>query len=476
MAPPANASFATAVTIGVFPFIFTQSDINDAGTNFTVYYRFIAPAGSKTIGAWGFSGNIGAGYRPRIRPYDGPAGAPVQVLGIDGQNIPVVFPVVAGNEYFLEFLKNVNTAGPEHIDINVQVGPTESVITGDIAVNDDGPGFPAIIQSPSVNFHTRRYFNDVAASDEGNILYPSKEILIVDSTSINPYHLYDYNFNLLNSYASIGDGSGTPRLSADHGANKWYVGDSGTGGGTKARFATITNQVMSAPVSLSANSGMTCLAGNNDNTILYWSGLNTSENTPVRRWDIVGGVALTDLAAALVNYANEDIIVLADDTILISYFKSTVARDLFVRRYNAAGTILNTYSFGGTASSLSPKIARALDNPNSFWVWTQDITGGARISTFRNIKVSDGTTLATVTHGMYSVGIYSGNETATPSARFGNSDSCSFWIMEAGTDFSGIYVMVPNKTNDTLYTGDSTTLDVKIPNPLAQLYLQSDGG
>jgi hypothetical protein len=77
---------------------------------------------------------------------------------------------------------------------------------------------------------------------------------------------------------------------------------------------------------------------------------------------------------------------------------------------------------------------------------------------------------------MYSVGIYSGNETATPSARFGNSDSCSFWIMEAGTDFSGIYVMVPNKTNDTLYTGDSTTLDVKIPNPLAQLYLQSDGG
>jgi hypothetical protein len=36
---------------------------------------------------------------------------------------------------------------------------------------------------------------------------------------------------------------------------------------------------------------------------------------------------------------------------------------------------------------------------------------------------------------------------------------------------SGMYVLVPGKTDDTLYSAGH----VKIPNPIAQLYLQSDG-
>jgi hypothetical protein len=458
MAPPANTTFATAVTISSFPFTLTQSDINDAGTNYTVYYRFIAPADAKVIGAWGFSGNIGAGYRPTLKPYNGPAGAPTQILSIAGQNLRILFPVVAGNEYFLEFLKNANSAGPEHIDINVQVAPDSSVVVGDIAVNDDVAGLPTIIESSLTNFQTRRYFLNTASSDEGNILYPSREIMLTETIVLtDSLFLYDYNFNLLQSYPALSS-NGVDHVSANHGSNKWYIGNGG-GGPDNVRYATIANRVMSSTVDIGVGAGLTCLAANNDDTILYFAGFGGSVNTPVKRWNIPGAVALTDFATGLANYQNEDIIVLADDTILISYFKSSVARDFFVRRYNAAGTILNTYNFGSVTFSTPPKIARALDNPNSFWAWTANTSGGNLISTFTNVKVSDGSILHTVTHGMYTSGIYNGNETATPVAPFGNSDSCTFFIMDA-VDIGGLYYINKNITHDIYYTADK-----KIPDP-----------
>src|SRR5260370_38634536 len=118
--PPPNISFATAVDLGVLP-ANVVLNVHDGGTglNYTVYYKFTAPVGARVIGAWGFSGNLGAGYRPVLRPYLGPAGAPTQILGIGSrENVPVQFPVVAGQEYFLELNKNAIDTAPAVLTLN----------------------------------------------------------------------------------------------------------------------------------------------------------------------------------------------------------------------------------------------------------------------------------------------------------------------------------------------------------------------
>lgn len=453
--PPTNISFATAVDLGALPADVTQTDINDAGVNYTVYYKFTAPVGANEIGAWGFSSNVGgAVYRPSIRPYLGPAGAPTQILSIQAQNIPIEFPVTAGQEYFLEFIKNLNDAGPNSLRVRVEVAPLETVITGDIFVNDDNEGFPAAVVSGSVDYESRRFYHDVAASDDGAILYRSSRFLIYDAGA-DTYKLYDYNFTLLDTF--VGFGFSGNHVSANEGSDKFYIGNAGA----PVTYKTVINGVLSAAVEINAGTGMTCLAANNDDTILYWSGLSTSVNTPVKRWDIVNGVALADFVAAEPDYQNEDIIVLEDDTILISYYKDSLPRDFYVRRYDADGTLLDTYNFGSDIAGIDPKITRALDSPDSFWAWVQHAVSGERISTFSNVRISDGVVISSVDHVNYTSGVYDGSETVTPSARFGVSTSCFFSIMEAPTP-SGIYFVEtePVERHDIYYDQER-----KIPDP-----------
>lgn len=456
---PSNTSFAAATEIASFPYDFTQTDINDGGTNFTVYYKFTAPTGAKVIAAWGFSGNIGSGYRPTLRPYLGPAGSPTQVLGIGSQNKPIQFPVDEGEEYFLEFTKNLDDAGPNELRVRVEVAPNSAVQEGDIAVNDDNSGFPTVILSPTVDFLVRRFYKGTASSDDGNILYPAQQIMLVESSD-DTYRLYNYNFEQIAQFNAIGDGS--LRVSPNNESNKWYIGSTGAGGpsATKARYATVVNGVLGTVVNLSTvSSGMTCLAANLDDTILYHAGLGSSVNTPVKRWDIVNGVALSDLAAGVANYQNEDIMVLSDGTILVSYYKSSEPRDFFVRQYDPDGTLLNTYNFGSDITGIVPKICRALDDPDTFWAWTQSDSSGENIDTFSNVRISDGTVLSSVNHVTYTVGVYDGEETATPSGRLGNSTSCTFFIMPS-TGIPSLFQVVPNKRTD--HNGVN---DVAIPTP-----------
>ena len=461
--PPANTTFATATAITSLPYDFTQTDINDAGVNYTVYYKFTAPVGSNVIGAWGFS-SAGATYKPILRAYLGPADSPVQVLSLAAQNKPLEFPVVASSEYFLEFGKLVNTAGPESLRVRVEVAPTSTVVAGDIAINDDLTGLPTIVVSPSTSFLTRRFYLGTASSDDGNILYPSNQILLADSSDLT-FRMYDYDFVQTHSFGPIGGGS--QRVSANHTSNKWYIGDTGsTLSGTPSRYAVISGNVLGTVVDLPGGVGMSCLAANNDDTILYWAG-SGSGGGAIQRWNIPGGVALADFASLVSGYQNEDIIVLEDGTILISYYKSTVTRDFFVRRYNAAGTILNTYSIASGITGIISKITRALDS-SSFWAWTQSSVSGEIQALFQNIRLSDGAVLSSVSHVVFTSGVYDGQETATPSSRFGLSSSCTFFILESaggttpppGEDTPGMFKVTPNKRTD--HNGLD---DVKIPNP-----------
>ena len=103
------------------------------------------------------------------------------------------------------------------------------------------------------------------------------------------------------------------------------------------------------------------------------------------------------------------------------------------KRYTAAGAVLNTYSFGSNHRSLLPRMAYALDDPVSFWMWNHPDTP-AGFSLFHNVRVSDGVVLTTLTVAEFEGGVYEPAASATPTARFGMSFSCPFLVTRAALE------------------------------------------
>jgi hypothetical protein len=90
-------------------------------------------------------------------------------------------------------------------------------------------------------------------------------------------------------------------------------------------------------------SGVTAIDGiavSNDATVLYWvAGASTSA---VKRHSLADGSALSDLVSAVAGRFSLDLLVQPDDTLLVSYYKQSAPRSFSVRRYDTAGTLLNT--------------------------------------------------------------------------------------------------------------------------------------
>lgn len=445
--PPVNVSFALATDLGALAADVTQTDINDAGVNSTVFYKFTAPLNSKVVGAWAFSGNIGAGYRPTIRPYDN---AFNQILGIGAQNKPIQFPVTEGLVYYLEVTKNTDTVGPEDVRIRVEVAPNNPVKQNDIAVNDDTGGFPLAILAGDADNLVRRFIKSVVAGEAGDILHVGDRALLSDEFIGLNYVLYDWNFaEILRIPTAV---EGNLRVRANQTLGKFFIGEHGNvSGPVKAKWRSVTLAgVASAAVEL-PDWGLAALCSNNDETILYY---NRIVSDPIKRWNITTGVALSDLAVGMANYVVMDILVLKDDSIVVGYYRSST-RDIQILRYDAAGATLNTYAIGVQGGSTLPRLAYALDDPNSFWLWMHTST----LSEFNNIKASDGSILELRTHTEYENGALVAGETVTPTSRFGNSFSCPFMIMPTASP-AGIFMIVPNRRTDT-----DGLLNVAIPNP-----------
>jgi hypothetical protein len=164
-----------------------------------------------------------------------------------------------------------------------------------------------------------------------------------------------------------------------------------------------------------------------DETILYYAITGTNA-VAVQRWDLVADVALTDLVAGIANYqVMQDIVVLADGTILVGHKKISVTIDGNVHQYSPAGTLLTTIAFG--ANSMN-RMNRALDDPASFWMWIYvppaNVSG---LNRYVNARLSDGAFLVDFTVAQYRNGNYQAAATATPLARFGPGFSCPLWIM-----------------------------------------------
>jgi hypothetical protein len=476
MPAPTNTSAGAAIDVGTLPASITQ-DVFFAGVTYTVWYKVTAPVNSKVIGAWGFS-PLADPYDVETTAYSDAGITAITTTGATGANKPIQFPVTPGNTYWLKFAPNAGNPNPANLQVKAEVGPNLAVPVGSIAVNDDTELFPLVLLSATADDTVLNFFDTgFAAGEAGDVL--NSGISLWSNAWNDDLKLYDAQFNLITTLAiRVGFDIG---IRTCNGQNLFYVAEF-ISGPPPVLIKTINSAgvVGGTSWSLTGHQSVQGMAAKNDGTILYFSKSTGIE--PIKTWDLIGNVAGPDLVPLLATYNVGDILYLDDDTLIVTYFN--FGADLLVKRYDTAGVTLNTYNLGLSSypASTFPRLAYAIDNPNSFWVMSHV---SPDVSKFRNVKVSDGSILTTRVHVEYETGVFQGTATATPRSRFGNSFSCPFIITRAAiaglrTQYSGLYQLTgsgfqPNATlqpgslslsrHDTLVDNNGNNENLAVPLP-----------
>jgi hypothetical protein len=459
--PPTNVSFATAQELGALPVSITQNDINDAGVNFTVFYKFTAPADITMVWAWIKSGNTGSGYRPSVTPYDQ---AQVEILSpnphipADIPNRPIQFPVTPGQVHYLQAVKNVDSAGPEFLTVQVRTVPNQSAIPLEsIIVNGDLVGQPCGVHSPSIDYQTIKFVPGVAFGEGGCITSTGRILFDNRNLADKKIVLYDSNLNELGSdtilaFAWIRNNRATGffwvLVMENAGFSKLYKVNPTILPLAKTLVATLTGFGDARAISV-----------NSAETIAYFYPTATL-NQPIRRWDLVLDVGMSDLAPSegAGFFVLDTLYLQTLDLIVVAWGDGTnnVAR---IKTYNTSGVAQNTVNFDSFEEQYGIcRLALSPDGPSSFWVKLRDINipGPTGVPTgrsiFKKLRTADLTTLITRYHLEYSGRNYIGPEAASlpGNGESGAWNSCPFVVAQTGLPPgpSGLYKIVTDRRND----------------------------
>lgn len=476
--PPSNVSFATALDLGTtLPINNTQSDINDAGVNYTVFYKFTCPAGLRMVWAWATSDQV-AGYMPKMVPYDQSEVEILQesIIAPLGNN-PIQFPVTPGQVHYLQVVKNADSAGPEHVDLQIRTVPNDTTIPDSaIIINGDIPDQPCGVFSPNTNYQTIKFIKGIAIGEGGCISSDGK--ILLENRIITDKYIALYSGDELTelgrdstmlAFSWIRYNRTTGKfwimVLENAGFAKLYRLDPSVLPLAKTLIATITG---------AGNGGG--ISTNNAETIAYYQE-GGANGKPIHRWNLSTDSAMTDLAAAPgAAYYFLDSMVLEDDTILVGWSSNDGPTGLVkVRRYQPDGTQINEYQFDSfeLGSYGLVRLAYATDSPTSFWVKLRERSGATATgdAIFNRIRVSDGQVLNTVRHLEYNERNYIGPASVSYRGESGIWNSCPL-VVFAGLPTPPLHGLlfgnptirhdiypdqakkIPNPTVRTAYIGD----------------------
>lgn len=433
MPAPTNISAATAVEMTPLPYSIVQDVHDGISAVYDVWYKHTCET-SGELSVFG-SGIIGGGtndYTPYVNVYTGEPASLTPYLTFDEElsqiNLPIQIPVVEGTTYYFEFKDPaiIVAADPADLTLVAQLHTPLEVPFGAIIVPDDTDGFPATAVHPTSGA-ILRFFHPVPSSEAADVL--TGGIIAIADKIDGDVSIFspDLSEVLVEVTASV-DAAHGGNVRTCLGTNRFWILED-LGATCQARYLT-SDGVLGTAHTLTGSTRVDCIAANNDETILFYTHTVITDRA-IRAWDLVNDVALADFAAEIPDYFTWDILVLADDSILVSYV-DTGAPDFKVLRYNAAGTVLNTYEFGSAfvvPNDAPPRLAYGT-NDETFWTWTHPDGVNEGKSVFTCVNVSDGATVSASTPNReFEFGIYNDDPTATPDAYFGNSFSCPFFLL-----------------------------------------------
>jgi hypothetical protein len=438
MAAPTNISAATAIDIAALPYSNIQQ-VDDAGTTYTVWYKYTAQAGDLVIGAW-FFGDLLV-YRPETSVF-----SPNDVtfyLGLDGsfgniQNKRIQFPVVVGDTYYFQLVPNAGNPAPANLHITVERAPASSYEAGDIFIPVDvfSGGFASAILDPTADNTVRRFVWPFPFGEGGDILENGKMLVQKDVT--HTLDLYDSTqlsggtFALITNVAPGVISTQNPVIRTVLATQRWFFAKWNNAGTVLTVKKIDSDGAILQTWSVAVTASGRAAAASNDEGILYYSHASIL-GTAIKRYDLNASAPLSDLAAAVAGYGVSDILVLADGTIVVDYGKGGGSPDLFVRRYSPDGTLLHTYTFPNYSGE-EHRLAYAIET-DSFWVMYMIDTPSLGLARFQRLLTSDGTVLNQRDYVRFDRGIYAADETDTPLAAFGDTNSCPFMILRGATPF-----------------------------------------
>jgi hypothetical protein len=410
--PPPNLTIGTAIVITALPYEVTT----DPENNFNeLWYAYDATEDDEPcIGAMPKANGT---YFPQVSVWLGPPGSEVEHpagFGFYANRRTIMVPVEGGTRYYFRIEPGGGSSysAGQTFTLRVYQAPSESWVIGDIFVPDDTEGFPAIILDPDDG--TVKRFVDIPHGERGDVL-PSGYVLTDDGSSTG-LELYDPQLEFVTAVAISGASVRT------NGVDKFY-----TKSGAVLRTVDITGAIGGTTWTLAVSTG-SGFAPDRTDGIVYYAASGITQ--PIRRWDLVNDVALSNLAAGVTNYfVGEDMFVLADGTILVRYQKTSGGVDHFIRRYNPDGSTAQDYAFGTTVIN---RMAWAIED-DEIWVWIQS----SLVGTFKRMSLVDGTFLSTFTQYDFVGGVSEEAPTAFPQ-RFGHSFSCPFLILRADGGGGGL--------------------------------------
>lgn len=466
-----------ATTAGVSVVLNPESSNHDR--RYEIWARFYAAPAVIVSGAFGWSSS--AQYNPRIQVYNQSLTPIIDPVSDFPRRVPVEFPTIAGEVYYLRFQPASATAGlgSSTLELNV-LGHAESVAPlSSFFINDTGaPDLTAILSSIT-NYLVHEFLLHVVHGEGGDTTETG--ISLLEDASTGELVLYSSDWTELIRYTKTI--AVDLRIRTNWSTQKiWYALDT-----NPVVIGSIdpVSQVDGDPFTLTGITTANGIAVDPTESVAYITGTGTGD--AIKRWDLVNDVIMSDFVAGITGYIAYDIIPLPDNTVLVLYYKPTATKDLMVKRFNEVGVVANTYTFGSdfiiTKNSIDfgpPRITWGVNVGSSFWIMIHPDDPNFPKIIFRETDISTGSQIGTdVLGAFYNSGIYgfgkASPQQANPFARFGPNSSCPFFLTRSSTlppaaTLSGIYQIVPNKTNDTVFTdvGAGITLVRKIPDPFAR--------
>jgi len=450
---PPNTTSATAVVIPSIPYSNIQAGIHDAGTTYTVWYKYTADGTEGVVGEM-FRGD-GVTYIPDVNLYiDNDA----TLLGNISANRMSQIPLLAGRTYFYEVVPNIGNPNPATLTVSLVKQPRLGAVANNIFIRAATilPAFTTagyLGLGAGVVDHTTGLIKDyhpVLPVGEAGDYLPTGEFFFADekNSPFDKIRIYNPTLPLTQrALVTYAWHSSFPTIRTWREGAKVLVVDKGQAPTNPVEYFTIDrNGVRSAITPVTAGSyGCTAAAMNPAGTFVYMAGVGGSIGAAIKKWDVVGGVFVADFAAGVANHIVTDILVMRTGEVVAMYWENATD-DIFVRVYDSTGATLRTYIAPiVNYTSTSPRMGYANNDSISFWLFLHQNDGFSR---FIEVKLSDVSVLTNIS--VPDSKYFTIDQGATPAYRLVISDSCPMvlftTVIPSGP--SGIYVIVPNKRND----------------------------
>jgi len=453
MPAPTNLTAATALGIDTLPYSLSLDVSGAVAPDYDVWWSFA----SAVDGVVGFKAAAASGavtYAPETTLWYGAPSSLTQVTTIGSGSVsaidrPIYFPVLAGVTYYLRIRNSLGSAPDVLLEVSAAAAPNGAVAPGSLLISTVDGDMPiialdaatgAVLGFPVVAFPPGGDFADILPSS-GRSIWPFGS---------NVFRIYDSAFALVaevSGFSGFGPGQAKP-ISTNRDAT-FYVCAGGSGA-TMAKVQTVSNAgVIGGTTWTLGHASVISIAPSLDEATLYYT---VELTNAVYAWNLGTNAALPTFAThSGSNWRAVQVIVLADTSVLVLWAQFASPFEVEVIRYNAAGVVQNTFTFGATTPKL---IAHGPDDPTSFWIWTVDNW----TATFERVRVSDGVALASFTTALQSGQVYARADYATTAVAdaFVPSSTCPFLLWYAAqSPLPPIFPLPPPGPSPSGYTTET---------------------